>query len=363
MDSSSRRLRNARSPPGGRPGSSKPGRREKSCIPDSEKNDIKPRGEEERVSGIYLIVGVLTALDVEYDAVREEAERPASAPAPARNPFRGRPTRGRADAGSRSALVGKGNQSAAVLAERAIAEFYPAAVLFVGVAGALAEHPARGRGGGLAVYAYHGGTSEDDGLKGRPRVVGDRAWRRPSCPAGGAQRGWAGNSGGPGTPTVHFGANRRRRGGPGLGGLGSGALGRGSTTTTRSRSRWRPPGWPRRGISTGHCRWSSSAASATGPTAPRPTPTESSGRPGRRGQCGGVRRGARRGTRAADHLGRATRERLERNARKNDVHQHGDRQRAGRDPGRADLLGNVTVGAEPRAAGRPRDGPSPNSGS
>ncbi|WP_030347163.1 5'-methylthioadenosine/S-adenosylhomocysteine nucleosidase [Streptomyces sp. NRRL S-1022] len=68
-------------------------------------------------------------------------------------------------------LTNKGNHSAAVIAERAIQEFSPVAVLFVGVAGALWD---TARLGDVVmathVYAYHGGTSEDDGLKSRPRV-------------------------------------------------------------------------------------------------------------------------------------------------------------------------------------------------
>jgi 8-oxo-dGTP diphosphatase len=69
------------------------------------------------------------------------------------------------------ALVGKGTHPAAVLAERAIGEFAPAALIFVGVAGAL--HPNIELGDIVVathVYAYHGGTSENDGPKSRPRV-------------------------------------------------------------------------------------------------------------------------------------------------------------------------------------------------
>lgn len=67
-------------------------------------------------------------------------------------------------------LTGKGNNPAAVLAERAIQEFAPVAVVFVGVAGALWDATALGDVVmATHVYAYHGGTSEDDGLKARPR--------------------------------------------------------------------------------------------------------------------------------------------------------------------------------------------------
>ncbi|MGW5095065.1 5'-methylthioadenosine/S-adenosylhomocysteine nucleosidase family protein [Streptomyces nodosus] len=72
-------------------------------------------------------------------------------------------------------LTNKGNNSAAVIAERAIQEFSPVAVLFVGVAGALWDTTRLGDVVMAShVYAYHGGTSEDDGLKARPRV-----WEAP----------------------------------------------------------------------------------------------------------------------------------------------------------------------------------------
>ncbi|MFF5365061.1 purine phosphorylase [Streptomyces scabiei] len=72
-------------------------------------------------------------------------------------------------------LTNKGNHSAAVIAERAIQEFSPVAVLFVGVAGALWDATRLGDVVMAShVYAYHGGTSEDDGLKARPR-----AWEAP----------------------------------------------------------------------------------------------------------------------------------------------------------------------------------------
>ncbi|MFF8615288.1 purine phosphorylase [Streptomyces sp. NPDC015350] len=72
-------------------------------------------------------------------------------------------------------LTNKGNHSAAVIAERAIQEFSPVAVLFVGVAGALWDATRLGDVVMAShVYAYHGGTSEDDGLKARPRV-----WEAP----------------------------------------------------------------------------------------------------------------------------------------------------------------------------------------
>jgi 8-oxo-dGTP diphosphatase len=73
------------------------------------------------------------------------------------------------------ALVGKGNQPAAVLAERAISEFDPVALVFVGIAGGLREHISLGDiVVATHVYAYHGGTSTDERLNARPRV-----WEAP----------------------------------------------------------------------------------------------------------------------------------------------------------------------------------------
>ncbi|MFC4586548.1 5'-methylthioadenosine/S-adenosylhomocysteine nucleosidase family protein [Sphaerisporangium corydalis] len=111
---------------------------------------------------------ILTALNLEYQAIRKKLVDPELHRHQHGTRFEvGRISNGR----SRVALahVGTGNQSAAVLAERAIAEFTPAALLFVGVAGALHSHIALGDVVvATRVYAYHGGTSEDDGLKSRP---------------------------------------------------------------------------------------------------------------------------------------------------------------------------------------------------
>jgi 5'-methylthioadenosine/S-adenosylhomocysteine nucleosidase len=112
---------------------------------------------------------ILTALDVEYLAVRERLagiRRPA--------PVSGT----RFEIGSLPdggdvvlARTGPGNHASAVIAERAISTFAPVAVLFVGVAGAL------NRGLELGdvvvatqVYAYHGAAARTGGLRSRPRV-------------------------------------------------------------------------------------------------------------------------------------------------------------------------------------------------
>ncbi|SCE99465.1 5'-methylthioadenosine/S-adenosylhomocysteine nucleosidase [Micromonospora mirobrigensis] len=120
------------------------------------------------------LVVILTALNLEYEAVRERLSDLRVHRHSAGTRFEvGRI--GQSTCRVALALVGKGNHPAAVLAERAMAEFSPAAVLFVGVAGGLWPNI---RLGDVVVaskiYAYHGGTSEDDGLKARPK-----AWEIP----------------------------------------------------------------------------------------------------------------------------------------------------------------------------------------
>ncbi|HWG99691.1 MAG TPA: 5'-methylthioadenosine/S-adenosylhomocysteine nucleosidase [Pilimelia sp.] len=116
------------------------------------------------------VVVILTALDLEYQAVRKHLTDLRLHRHPAGTRFEvGRV--GGTSGQVALTLVGKGNHPAAVLAERAMAEFSPAAALFVGVAGGLWPNI---RLGDVVVaskiYAYHGGTSEDDGLKARPKA-------------------------------------------------------------------------------------------------------------------------------------------------------------------------------------------------
>ena len=115
------------------------------------------------------LVVILTALNLEYEAVLRELTDPEMRVHPRGTRFELgviRGTRHRVALG----MTGKGNHAAAVLAERAIEEFSPLAVLFVGVAGALWDATPLGDVVmATQVYAYHGGTSEDDGLKTRPR--------------------------------------------------------------------------------------------------------------------------------------------------------------------------------------------------
>ncbi|MEW2390326.1 5'-methylthioadenosine/S-adenosylhomocysteine nucleosidase [Streptomyces venezuelae] len=119
-------------------------------------------------------VVILTALNLEYQAVRQKLTGPQLHRHKRGTRFEVGTVHG-TSCRVALGLTSKGNSSAAVIAERAIQEFSPTAVLFVGVAGALWE---TARLGDVVVathvYAYHGGTSEDDGLKARPRV-----WEAP----------------------------------------------------------------------------------------------------------------------------------------------------------------------------------------
>ncbi|MBT2235512.1 5'-methylthioadenosine/S-adenosylhomocysteine nucleosidase [Nonomuraea sp. NEAU-A123] len=73
------------------------------------------------------------------------------------------------------AVTGEGNTSAAVIAERAIAQYGPAALLFVGVAGALKDDIALGDVVvGTKIYDFQGGKAEDGGFYARPR-----GWEAP----------------------------------------------------------------------------------------------------------------------------------------------------------------------------------------
>jgi 8-oxo-dGTP diphosphatase len=121
-----------------------------------------------------VVIVVLTALPLEYRAVREYLSEVRTHAHAAGTLFEiGRLGPGRCEIAL--ALAGKGNHSSAVLAERAVTEFDPGAILFAGVAGALTPKVALGD---IVVadhvYAYHGATSKDDGLKARPRV-----WETP----------------------------------------------------------------------------------------------------------------------------------------------------------------------------------------
>jgi len=113
---------------------------------------------------------VLTALEVEYNAVRGHLTDRTPVPHRTGTLFEVGTLPG---CGRRVALavLGEGNQTAAVIAERAATMFRPDLVLFAGVAGALHDDLALGDiVVGTRVYAYHSGQDTPDGFQARPRA-------------------------------------------------------------------------------------------------------------------------------------------------------------------------------------------------
>jgi adenosylhomocysteine nucleosidase len=150
------------------------------------------------------IIVILTAMNLEYQAVRAQMSDITAHTHPMGTRFEIGQLNGCRVA---LALTGKGNQSAAVLTERAATEFAPAAVIFVGVAGAL--QPRLSLGDVVVathVYAYHGATSHDDDLTARPRTW-ELSHRVHQIAAHLERTGdWARRlPGGPPRPSVYFG--------------------------------------------------------------------------------------------------------------------------------------------------------------
>lgn len=116
------------------------------------------------------MIVVLTALEVEYRAMSAHLVRPRPHRHAAGTQFDVGAVAGHPDRPVVLGLTGTGNTTAAIMAERAITEFQPHAVVFVGVAGALRDWLAIGDVVvATRVYGYHGERSEDDGSKMRPR--------------------------------------------------------------------------------------------------------------------------------------------------------------------------------------------------
>src|SRR6266540_2595406 len=113
-------------------------------------------------------VVILTALDVEYQAILAHLTGLSEAPHPAGTLFEVgelRQSLCRVAVG----LTGSGNTNAAVVAERAIAMFHPRALFFVGISGALHDDLALGDVVfATKVYAYHGGRADDRGFHAAP---------------------------------------------------------------------------------------------------------------------------------------------------------------------------------------------------
>lgn len=150
-----------------------------------------------------VMIALLTALDLEYAAVRAQASawRPFEHPTGTRYEECGLPGGGTITI----ACTGMGNTRSAVITERTIALLRPRAVLFVGIAGGLRSGVKLGDVVvGTKVYAYHGGRVEDEGFRSRPD-----AWIAPhdleQVARGVARAGTWWRSTGPDTPpTVHF---------------------------------------------------------------------------------------------------------------------------------------------------------------
>lgn len=116
------------------------------------------------------MIVILTALPVEYAAVRDhlidvQKHRHRVGTLFEVGQLAEGPDRTIALAG-----IGKGNLTAATLTERAIEEFRPTTMMFVGVAGGLRDWLQLGDVVvATRVHAYHGGRSEDDEFLVRPR--------------------------------------------------------------------------------------------------------------------------------------------------------------------------------------------------
>jgi nucleoside phosphorylase len=117
------------------------------------------------------VIVILTALEVEHAAVLACLTGTEKHSHRAGTLFEVGTLAGRPDARVALALVGMGNITAAALTERAMAEFEPSTVMFVGIAGALRDWLELGDVVvGTRVYAYHGGRSQDDEFLARPRA-------------------------------------------------------------------------------------------------------------------------------------------------------------------------------------------------
>jgi nucleoside phosphorylase len=114
------------------------------------------------------VIAIVTALNVEYSAVRANLTVWSRYQHPSGTIYE----KCRLPGSSGSLVIacsGVGNTRAAVLTERVIASQQPRAVLFVGVAGALKADLQLGDVVvGTKVYAYQGGTEQDDGFTARP---------------------------------------------------------------------------------------------------------------------------------------------------------------------------------------------------
>jgi adenosylhomocysteine nucleosidase len=114
------------------------------------------------------MIVILTALQLEYLAIRRHLVDIHTHEHRAGTLFEKGVIAGRHVA---IAVIGEGNTSAATLTERAITEFQPTTVLFVGIAGSLRDWLVPGDVVvATRIYAFHGGRSTDHVFRTRPRV-------------------------------------------------------------------------------------------------------------------------------------------------------------------------------------------------
>lgn len=117
------------------------------------------------------MIVILTALETEYAAVRAHLADVRPHRHRAGTQFDVGALEGSSACRIALACVGMGNLGAAALTERAIAEFGPSAVMFVGVAGGLRDWiPLGDVVVATRIYAVHGGRSEDEEFLTRPRA-------------------------------------------------------------------------------------------------------------------------------------------------------------------------------------------------
>lgn len=117
------------------------------------------------------MIVILTALEVEYRAVRAQLSGLREHRHSAGTLFEIGAFEGHPEHEIALVLATAGNAPAAIMTERAITEFSPQAVVFVGVAGGLARWLVIGDVVvATKIYAYHGERSEGDGDKFRPRA-------------------------------------------------------------------------------------------------------------------------------------------------------------------------------------------------
>ncbi|WP_243867328.1 5'-methylthioadenosine/S-adenosylhomocysteine nucleosidase [Actinophytocola oryzae] len=151
---------------------------------------------------------ILTALSVEFEAVRPHVVDVTVQPHSAGTLFDVGHLECQPNCQVALATIGVGGLTTATLTERAITEFRPSAVLFVGIAGGLREWLELGDViAATKVYAYDGGRSEDEEFLARPRAwetshAIDQVARR--LPRGNRWHALLPSEGEAVTPSVHF---------------------------------------------------------------------------------------------------------------------------------------------------------------